>query len=647
MDTPDAAVDPKGIELTAPTGPTKSERARVQVEVTFRTHVGWDGALWMLFSLGVAGLFLYITSEYTRSFRTFHRPWVWVFVVFAVFYTLLFVKFLLVWKKLATTFTVEQQKQLQQEKEGIKEAGTESARPRSRSALKTAKLVTVNVKTVYQNLQVSGQWFLWKMYASELLESVVQTVNLVTVYLCSLPVEWTVWICFGISAYCAHTVLTVLQKNTPTRRDRQVKLDVIADFLCVAVPLCALFFAFHIPLSVPELLSITILPTFSILLKLDDILEEVIKHRSAVHVLREQSLRSFDARRRRQSLFQQVLSEQIAEEQEDKVPWRVRVALAATICGFGLFFFVVAVAHLVMHPSGCNEITWENGCKNKIPFCKSLFTPTCNCASLEIKNDYKLVALPNSLVDTMTGLRKVLIQNCNLTVLPSRMEQLTEMVQFELSLNKLQLFDVDVRKWAKLNKLSLDYNNITRYHEQSMWTHPNVAMIDLLGNKLTHIPFPVLYLPSLFFLQIGENGIDIDFPFSRKQFPSLMTLFANGNNILQFPDESLGSTLIKLGIARCNLKALPVYLTRFNSLRYFDARDNNITFVDKTIKSLIKKHQMESYFSGNPVCKTDNSLDCEPLFSKHCWRRIHKNDGTCDLTCNTKQCQFDGGDCEG
>ena len=53
---------------------------------------------------------------------------------------------------------------------------------------------------------------------------------------------------------------------------------------------------------------------------------------------------------------------------------------------------------------------------------KTLFTPTCNCASLRIENDYSLTALPNSLVDDMTGLRKVYIRNCNLTKLPPKME---------------------------------------------------------------------------------------------------------------------------------------------------------------------------------------------------------------------------------
>ena len=125
--------------------------------------------------------------------------------------------------------------------------------------------------------------------------------------------------------------------------------------------------------------------------------------------------------------------------------------------------------HLAMRPTGCDETTWAKGCVNKIPFCKSLFTPTCNCVSLNIENDYNLTTLPNSLVDEMTGLRKVFIRNCNLTKLPPRMEQLTEMVDFEISLNRLEEFMVDVRKWEKLNTLYLMYNNISSYNEGAVW----------------------------------------------------------------------------------------------------------------------------------------------------------------------------------
>ena len=92
MDAPDNLTSPKEVELTEEIDalPEKKTETREQVigkvEITFWTHVGWDGVLVMLFSLGIAGLFIYITFLYTKKFQAWHRPGVWVFMVFAVLY---------------------------------------------------------------------------------------------------------------------------------------------------------------------------------------------------------------------------------------------------------------------------------------------------------------------------------------------------------------------------------------------------------------------------------------------------------------------------------------------------------------------------------------------------------------------------------
>ncbi len=537
---------------------------------------------------------------------------------------------------MATAFTKEQQTDKKERQGDL---------TRSRSAVERAKQAAGKAKSVHEKLQVNGQWFLWKLYVSELFESVQQCINLVTVYLCSLPVEWTAFLCLGLAVECFHTGWTMTHKNTPTRRDRQVKIDAAVDFLCVAIPLCVMWFGHNLPISIPEMLSITLMPTFFLRSRLDDILEEGIHHRAAQQVLREQLKWSLKQKRRKESLFQQVAHLEMAKEQEDKVPRPVRLVAAGCKGLFGLFFLVVAIAHLAMRPTGCDVTTWEKGCANKIPFCKSLFTPTCNCASLKIENDYKLVALPNTLVTEMTGLRKVFIRNCNLTKLPPRMEQLTEMVDFEISFNRLEEFMVDVGKWEKLDKLHLMYNNISKYNEQALWTHPELTGLGLEKNSI-RMPAGKIHMRSLNFLHLGENNIALTKTFGTDMMPNLLYLYLNGNPLKEFPDESLKAKLLKLGISGCNLKSLPSYLSEFKELRYLDARDNNITMVDEDLKKLLETNKVESYFSGNAVCDVDNSLDCEPLCSKSCWSRKISNDGICDVHCNTEACAFDGGDCK-
>ncbi len=184
-----------------------------------------------------------------------------------------------------------------------------------------------------------------------------------------------------------------------------------------------------------------------------------------------------------------------------------------------------------------------------------------------------------------------------------------------------------------------------QYNVKALWTHPNVDAIDLKRNIGMEIPHASISLPSLTYLHLGENKITINTQFDKKQFPRLAFLYLNGNDLLQFPDESLRDNLVKLGVARCNLKSLPFYLSEFKTLQYCDARDNNITNVDERLKQLIQNNEMESYFSGNPVCNTDGSLDCEPICSKTCWSRKVSGDGICDETCTAKECDYDGGDC--
>ena len=126
---------------------------------------------------------------------------------------------------------------------------------------------------------------------------------------------------------------------------------------------------------------------------------------------------------------------------------------------------------------------------------------------------------------------------------------------------------------------------------------------------------------------------------------NIVDLYLNGNNLQSFPSKSLKDNLSYLGIARCDLKSLPLYLSEFKNLKYLDARDNNITNVNEDLKQLIGNNKIESYFSGNIACNTDNSLDCKPLCSKTCWSRKVSGDGICDETCTAKECNYDGGDC--
>ena len=74
MDAPDKPADPKEVELTAvdeltPPKSNNQERLTVLVEITFWTHVGSDGMLVMLFSLGLLGCLYILSTCIPRNFK--------------------------------------------------------------------------------------------------------------------------------------------------------------------------------------------------------------------------------------------------------------------------------------------------------------------------------------------------------------------------------------------------------------------------------------------------------------------------------------------------------------------------------------------------------------------------------------------------
>eukprot|EP00944_MAST-04C_sp_MAST-4C-sp1_P013801 g13801.t1 len=498
---------------------------------------------------------------------------------------------------------------------------------------------------VYRNLQVDGPWFLWKLYASEVFESIQQCINLGTVYLCSLPVQATSSICLLLALECFFTGWTTTQTNTPAKRNRQLKIDIIVDFLCVALPLSTVWFVYQIPISIVEMVQITLAPTMFTLAKMDDLLEENIRQHCAAEVSRTQAKLSMKWKRRRESLFQQPAYFEMAKRQESILPSYFQTIVGCLKVLFGLFFTVVALAHIAMQPAECDEM-WSKGCENKIPFCTNLFTPSCNCASLKIENDKSLVKLPDSLVDDMGDLRKMVIRNCNLTSLPPRMEKLTKIVLLSMPFNELKRFSIDIGKLERLESLILNNNNITAYNDAT-FTHKNLVYLDLSDNVGLDIPrtHSKVFMPSLLQLALANNSVEIDANFDSRMFPSLLDLFLSGNTLKVFPDQSFQHSLQYLGLARCHLQKMPTYLKEFRHLKYLDARDNNISMVPEEIKALVKQNKVESYFADNPVCRVDKSLDCEPLCSKYCWIRDEPGNGFCDFRCNSPDCKYDGGDC--
>jgi hypothetical protein len=629
------------VELEEEEEEEEEEESRVpalDVDLAFCTHVGWDGALLLFFSFGIAGTFAWLTFRYTKTFVVWGRPLVWVFPVLATLYLCRTLQLLCGWKRAAKKHTMR-----------LLYKGKGGGKKKRKRGVCVPVAALLSFK---QKFKSNGVFFLWKLYLLEFVESVNQIINLMGVYLCTMPVQVTICFCVALAMDSFYRAHQLKQPNSSFRRNRQMKMDLVVDTASLAVPLFVLYFVFDIPISIGEMLQIVLWPSLCAFTKVRSILRDIIRNSSEEAVTKVQKKMSFRMDRRRRSLYGATNDEILSKRQLAAIPRSLSVFFYWYSVAYGLFLLVVASAHLGMSVTmenvlDCDEKTWKTGCKSKIPFCKSLFKPTCNCAVMRIENDYNLTVLPDSLPLTMTGLRKVRIYNCSLTTLPPDMEQLAHMTKFEVVFNHLQTFDVDVRKWERLNVLYLDYNNISTYNEEAVWTHGHLDALGLADNSVK-MPDVRMSMPSLAFLHLGENNMNIDAPFDKESFPSLVYLYLNGNSLQTFPSQSLGDNLVFLGVARCDLTSLPTYLSGFKLLKYLDARDNNITAVSEGIKHLIKTNSMESYFSGNDrLCASDTSLDCQPLCSNVCYSRLASGNGQCDISCNSAgACKYDSGECK-
>lgn len=142
------------------------------------------------------------------------------------------------------------------------------------------------------------------------------------------------------------------------------------------------------------------------------------------------------------------------------------IMVFVSAAGYALLMFVVLLIHLVTSAQTdtiCNEslgsayttTLWVNGCKVKIPFCKSMFEPSCDCAAINIKN-HTMTKLPQK-ISVLKHLQKLSIKNGQLESLPSKLEDLQHLITFHVTFNRIKRFDhIDVSKWEQIHSIWLD-----------------------------------------------------------------------------------------------------------------------------------------------------------------------------------------------
>eukprot|EP00942_MAST-04A_sp_MAST-4A-sp1_P003507 g3507.t1 len=613
----------------------------------------------LLIAIGHFVIFsIYANVNNNFKFQKINSKWLWIFIVASGFYLIRLAHISKTWKSSTEKFIKEKYK-LNQNNLVTEDSETTQTGPRHRSCVSLVGLSVKKVQKYYDdNFDINGKYYFHILYSGEFAECCIQFSNLIVVYACTLPLAWNIVFAIVLISESYFRAKIMYRKVWGTdsiinydERNFQVILDVTIDIFFLVVPLAIIYYGYSLKMSIVEILRIVLMPTMTLFTKLPTIIDQIVLNHVIEDISSQQDKISKKHKRKRKSIFGASVNENVVDIQNKYFP---RCAKSVV---FGLSFIyavsilvllILQLANLSIYNS-CNTKLgniWVNGCTVKIPYCKRAFHPKCNCASLYIEGDKTLTTLPTDIVYDMDGLRSFHINDCNLTKLPENMENLVEMNNFDVSFNKLIEFNIDIGKWKKLVRLFLSFNRISKYNQEALWTHSNLVNLAINDNVGMKMPVDI-EMPFLNFLMLSNNSVSVNSNiFNKENLPGLIFLFLNGNNLINFPDKSLKAELLQLGIARCNVTDLPLYLSEFTKLRYLDARNNNISVVNNKFKSLIKRNRIEAYFSGNKACKLDKELDCEPLCSKYCWSRNNaKNNNYCDKDCNSKECKYDNGEC--
>ncbi len=632
----------KDIELTAAKDDKTDDTQKLNVKVSFHTHVGWDGTLVLLSMLLISGLFGYLTYIYTSWFVKFNRDFVWAFIIMGCLFLFLILYYLIRWRNMVKKFMEEENAASKEEEEEHKDTSTTSWFDKAKSR--------------YNDFQIIGKYYLLQLYMLEIIESMNQIINVFTVYTCSLPVEITSILCILLGMDCFHTTKFMIQDNNPGKRDRQIIIDTCMDFLCVIVPIFVMYFGYRVPISVQDMLQITCIQTFTMLMKLDTILEEIIRSRTAKATLQAQEKTAAKVDRHRKSLFRGLSHYEIGEQQQIAIPKVVHMGAGCCKFIFGILFMCIGIAHLaVQNDVQCEpELLWKS-CEVKVPFCGDMFKPTCNCVVLDVKKH-------------------------NWTVLPKEMNEMMALKVMKVNhgpLEKLsEIFDVD---FSKVVFLDLSYNALSNIPKSI--GDIKIKTLKLANNKLVEIPDSIWGNVYTVHLEFDNNNIS-SIPLSVQKATALNRLFMTNNSLVDLRDNIFDNLkLYSLFLDGNKLKSIPQSVLSMKTLRNLKISDNYISHIPKDIMNLMELDDIDLrnntiaslpnefeklsntltyiYLHNNPIC-TNKWLDtnvnikemiesspgagCEEQCSIYCQDRYLGN-GICGGECNFEDCKFDGGDC--
>ena len=631
----------------------KATAEEMAKQMTFCNTVGFRGVLIVLLVLIVSAVHFIALYIYTKTFQYMKRRGIWIFFFFFLVFLLLAIYLLLRWKYLTKIWM-------------IRHYGVNKSKRNNNNPIQKLRKFYKN----YFGLE-RGKYFFWRTYLFEIIENWIQLFNIQTIHLCTLPLGWSITFSLILiieSSYRSFLLANKLwfskeKKITVADRNIQYSIDTVIDLFFLVVPLAVITFGYGIWTSVNETTLMLLTPSISLYSKLKRLMLENTIQNAEIIVIKNRDkfvakISSSGRLRNRKSFFGRDFNDKVSALQNAQFKRKGKLIVFTASMLYVIIVITTVISEIIaladVNNKNCNAYInenfnyWKENCQIKVPLCNDMFKTKCDCAVLKIVG-HNMTKLHDVNFVKMTSLRSATISRGRLQKLPDNMELLIKMNRFDVSFNNLQTFDVDVLKWTYLSQLWLMFNNITQ-HNKNLWQHPELVNLAINSNKGLWMPLNVdkLKLPQLIYLHMGNNSGIIPSELSSKQLPSIIDMYLDGNKMENLPSKfnTFQTTLQYLGVARCGLKELQ-YLESFQNLRYLDARNNSLISVSSEIKKMMKDTvDFESYFSGNSVCQSDKDLNCTPLCTEYCWSEKGFNNNVCDVTCDSRECGYDGGECK-
>lgn len=498
---------------------------------------------------------------------------------------------------------------------------------------------------MYRNFHVHGKHFFETLHLMEMVETVYQCINLVSLYSCTFrrPTLVVLMALFFVDA-AGKALLhqRIAEVKVRDKRTLQLLGDICVDAVSVAAPVAVLWFVERVPIEPGQFLQIVFVPVVSIVAKLyatftDSVVRNALSRygRALVREVRP-------TQKRPKSSYDRVL---------DAQKEAVGAGFNSFFLAFQAFFALVFAALLVQFAlrqdgAGCHPVLWE-GCALKAPFCRSLLAATCNCAVLDVRG-HNFTRFPREML-AMDALRKARVRHGPLQHLdPGLFEGLPHLRILDVEYNRIR--DVP-RSFGKANVQDLRLsNNLLETVPDEVYGNKHTRLLFLDNNNISSVSKSVRAAASLRYFSISNNSVA---SLPKELFsPTSHIIRVDGNRLRRLPDVGGASALWWLWINNNNVAELPESVAKLLRLEELDARHNPLAALPPALGDLPALKRV--YVDGTPVCADGRWGEqawerrveggCTAQCSRYCQDKF-LGDKQCIAECNSEACAYDGGDC--